>query len=262
MKTLMTMSLIAVLSTVTVTNDASLKALQAQQEQTRLAKDVNASAGTNTSTNSSTNKHGEVQRTPHVQVKEIAAEVASQNCASDRCFTKTLQAIAWQESTFGRNLVGDSSKIVYYYKDGSNRVHVPWSRVRDSDKHMYAVVGTGDVKHKKQVFVEVKTKELGNTAVGAFQVQMQTAKRVIKEMGLEQYKHLLDNDAALIKKLALDARFSALIAVNYLKLNYEHAKSRNIADPWFYAVSKYNGGSKNHTYVNLIKSKMDRLSEV
>lgn len=254
MKTLMTVSMIAVLSAITITNDAGLSARQTQQTQLRLAKD--------TSTNSSTNNHEEVQRTPHVQVKQIAAEVASQNCATDRCFTKTLQAIAWQESSFGRNLVGDKSKIVYYYKDGHKRVQVPWSRVRESDKHMYAVVSDGDTEHKKQVFVDVKTKELGNTAVGAFQVQKQTAKRVIKEMGLEQYKHLLENDAVLIKKLALDARFGALIAVNYLKLNYEHAKRRNISDPWFYAVSKYNGGSKNHTYVNLIKSKMDRLSEV
>jgi hypothetical protein len=232
------------------------QAQQAQQKQIQLAKDES------TNTNTITSAHGEVQRTPHVQVKSIAAEVASQNCSTDLCFTKTLQAIAWQESSFGRNLVGDKSKIVYYYKDGHNRVHVPWSRVRESDKHMYAVVSTGDTEHKKQVFVDVKTKELGNTAVGAFQVKMQTAKRVIKEMGLAQYKHLLDNDTALIKKLALDARFSALIAVNYLKLNYEHAKSRNMSDPWFYAVSKYNGGSKNFTYVNLIKSKMGRLSEV
>lgn len=260
MKRLVTASVLVVLSAITITNDASLSANQAQQSQLRLAKDTSASSSTQT--NAGTSAHGEVKRTPSVQVKSIAAEVASQNCATDRCFVKTLQAIAWQESTFGRNLVGDKSKIVYYYKDGNNRVHVPWSRVRDSDKHMYAVVGTGDAQHKKQVFVDVKTKELGNTAVGAFQVQMQTAKRVIKEMGLEQYKHLLDNDTALIKKLTLDARFSALIAVNYLKLNYEHAKSRNMSDPWFYAVSKYNGGSKNFTYVNLIKSKMDRLSEV
>ena len=260
MKTLMTMSMVVVLSTMTITNDAGLsaqktqKTQQAQQEQTRLAKD--------TSTNSSTNNHEEAPRTPSVKVKAIAAEVGRQNCSTDRCFTETLQAIAWQESTFGRNLVGDKSKIIYYYKDGHKRVQVPWSRVRESDKHMYAVVSGDGTKHEKQVFADVKTKELGNTAVGAFQVKMQTAKRVIKEMGLEQYKHLLDNDTALIKKLALDARFGALIAVNYLKLNYEHAKRRKIADPWFYAVSKYNGGSKNFTYVNLIKSKMGRLSGV
>lgn len=257
MKTLMTVSMIAVLSTMTITNDAGLSAHQAQQTQLHIA---NASASTQT--HAGISAHEEVQRTPSVKVKAIAAEVAGQNCATDRCFVKTLQAIAWQESTFGRNLVGDKSKIVYYYKDGHKRVQVPWSRVRESDKHMYAVVSNDGTKHEKQVFVDVKTKELGNAAVGAFQVKVQTAKRVIKEMGLEQYKHLLDNDTALIKKLALDARFSALIAVNYLKLNYEHAKRRNIADPWFYAVSKYNGGSKNHTYVNLIKSKMDRLSEV
>ena len=260
MKTLMTMPLVLVLSTTTITNGASLSAQQAQQEQTRLAK--GASTGASASTNSSTNTHEEAPQTPSVKVKAIAAEVGSQNCSTDRCFTKTLQAIAWQESTFGRNLVGDKSKIIYYYKDGHKRVQVPLSRVRESDKHMYAVVSNDGTKHEKQVFVDVKTKELGNTAVGAFQVKMQTAKRVIKEMGLEQYNHLLDNDTAIIKKLALDARFSALIAVNYLKLNYEHAKRRKIADPWFYAVSKYNGGSKNFTYVNLIKSKMGRLSGV
>lgn len=257
MKTLMTVSAIAVLSTLIIANDASLSAQQAQQTQLHLAKDVSTS--TSTSVNAST--HGEVQRTPHVQVKQIAAEVASQNCSADRCFTKTLQAIAWQESSFGRNLVGDKTKIIYYYKDGHARVQVPWSRVRESNKRMY-VVANNDTQNKKQVFVDVKTKELSNTAVGAFQVKMQTAKRVIKEMGLEQYTHLLDNDTALIKKLTLDARFSALIAVNYLKLNYEHAQRRNMPDPWFYAVSKYNGGSKNFAYVNLIKSKMARLSEV
>ena len=260
MKTLMTMTLVAMLSTMTITNDASASASTSASASASASTSTSASAST--STNSSTNNHEEVPRTPSVKVKAIAAEVGRQNCSTDRCFTETLQAIAWQESTFGRNLVGDKSKIIYYYKDGHKRVQVPWSRVRESDKHMYAVVSGDGTKHKKQVFADVKTKELGNTAVGAFQVKMQTAKRVIKEMGLEQYKHLLDNDTALIKKLALDARFSALIAVNYLKLNYEHAKRRNIADPWFYAVSKYNGGSKNFTYVNLIKSKMGRLSGV
>lgn len=203
-----------------------------------------------------------VRQAKHMSVKEIAAEVAEQNCAEDRCFTKTLQAIAWQESSFGKQLVGDKRKIVYYYQEGQKNVPVSKSNVYENGKEMYTTVySNGDVQ-RKHIYIEVKTKELAHSAVGAFQIKVQTAKRVIQEMKLDQFYHLLNNESALIRKLTLDTRFGAIIAANYLKLNYEYAVNRKIQNPWFYAVSKYNGGSKNYAYVNLIRDKMEKLNKV
>lgn len=198
----------------------------------------------------------------HMSVKKIAADVAEQHCAEDRCFTKTLQAIAWQESMFGKQLVGDKRKIVYYYQEGQKNVPVRESNVYRNGKDMYTTVHSNGEAQRRHVYIEVKTKELAHSAVGAFQIKAQTAKHVIQEMKLSQFYHLLNNESALIRNLTLDARFAAIIAANYLKLNYEYAVDRKIQNPWFYAVSKYNGGSKNYTYVNLIRDKMKRLHEV
>lgn len=198
----------------------------------------------------------------NTSVKEIAANAGRQNCVKDECFTKTLQAIAWQESSFGKQLVGDSKKITYYYKDGKKTVNVSKKDVYEDNHGLYTRVLNGKTRVVKPVHVSVNSRALSKSALGAFQIKSSTAKYVISEMQLKQFYHLLGDDHALITKLVTDHQFGAAIAANYLKMNYEDAVQRKVKNPWFYAVSRYNGGSKNYAYVNRIKDKMQRLHEV
>jgi len=193
-------------------------------------------------------------------IKEIAKTVASENCTDEQCFVETLQAIAWQESSFGKNLIGDSKKTVYFYKEDGK--HIPISKdvlsSLETDNHVHVSIN-GETK---QVFSHVQQKELSDSSLGTFQIKVNTAKYVIEKMKLSEFYYLLENESELVYKLLLDIKFGAKIAVNYLKLNYNNAVRSGIQDPWFHAVSKYNGGSNNYNYVNAIRNKMNRLEDV
>jgi hypothetical protein len=56
--------------------------------------------------------------------------------------------------------------------------------------------------------------------------------------------------------LSNNIEFGTLIATGYLILNYELNKNN-----YFKAVSKYNGGLNNVTYVNKIRNKLSSLKE-
>ena len=145
------------------------------------------------------------------EVKSIARKIGNNNCIPNMCFGKTLQAIVWQESSFGLFVLGDAEKSIE------------------------------------------------KASLGAFQIKLSTAKYVIEKQNLNQYNYLLTEDQLLINKLITDVEFSAKIAVNYLIVNYNRAIRNNRLNPWFYSVSKYNGGSNNTKYVNKIKEKLAKL---
>lgn len=145
------------------------------------------------------------------EVRQIAEEVANNNCINEFCFTKTLQAIAWQESSFGINIIGDRSP----------------------------------------------NKVLHEFSLGAFQIKVQTAKRVIKHFKKTEYYNLTNDE--FVKLLLENNEFGALIAVHYLILNYNYAKSKGYNNPYRYAVSRYNGGANNITYINKILDKINAL---
>lgn len=144
-------------------------------------------------------------------VKEVARKIGSNTCVHGMCFGKTLQAIAWQESSFGIMILGD------------------------------------------------KGNTLDKSSLGPFQIRLATAKYTIKKQKLKKFYYLIDEDQLLINRLLSDVEFGATISANYLAINYKRALRNKRENPWFYCVSKYNGGSNNTTYVNRITDKLAKL---
>lgn len=189
------------------------------------------------------------------KIKQTSKEVGKHECVQNFCFGKTLQAIAWVESSFGVNIVGDSKRQGYSYKDKgrTHRVQAKDTFVRKGVR--YTLQGTTTRKvHAYTIF-----KPLNQSSLGPFQIKVTTAKRVIEKMKLTQYYKYLSKEQQLISKLLNDTKFSATIAANYLKLNYIYAMEKGYKNPWKYAVSKYNGGSNNVTYINRIVNKIKLL---
>ena len=191
-------------------------------------------------------------------VRLIAKQVGEENCLEDICFTQTLQAIAWQESSFGKNIIGDNKGRFYYYKHMGNEISISKADTFVSKNVRYTWYQPAQHRYIKKVYSRVGWKPLSQSSLGAFQIQIPTAKRVIEKMKLENYYGLLSNEEALVNYLLKDVRFGATIAVNYLKMNYLWAKGK-YRSPWRLAVSRYNGGNANTKYINAILRKIKQL---
>lgn len=99
-----------------------------------------------------------------------------------------------------------------------------------------------------------KLQSLYKSSLGAFQIQVKTAKLVIqKDPYMNRYfKGLLTNDKRLVNMLFTNVQFSALIAAEYLKMTYNEALKRGFKHPWRKAISRYNGGWNNTKYINRV----------
>lgn len=95
-------------------------------------------------------------------------------------------------------------------------------------------------------------------SIGPFQIRPATAERVIRER-LPQFQYMLKDRKVLLMKLLNNTRFSAIIAGNYLIMCYEEAQKRKMWNPWYKAVSRYNGGWSNNTYVRKVSRKIKLL---
>ena len=95
---------------------------------------------------------------------------------------------------------------------------------------------------------------LRKASIGSMQFQLATAKWVIKRDKLmnQYYSFLLKPkmEKRLISLLLSDVSFSAMMGATYLKMNYESKlrKGATSKQAYFYAISKYNGGSHNWAY--------------
>jgi len=102
------------------------------------------------------------------------------------------------------------------------------------------------------------TKDLAKASLGVYQVRVQTAREVIKKDKFmrEYFSYLLIDEKALISMLLSKSKFGALVAGSYLKMRYNYALRKGIIKPWERAISNYNGGNNNTTYINKIRKNM------
>ena len=100
-------------------------------------------------------------------------------------------------------------------------------------------------------------------ALGAYQIHLPTAKEVIKKDKFmnKYFSHLLKDDKKLKEMLKNKSEFGALVAGTYIKSNYNKALKKGYKDPYFYAVSKYNGGARNFTYVKKIRQNIEFIKK-
>lgn len=71
-----------------------------------------------------------------------------------------------------------------------------------------------------------------------------------------KYRKYYRKDLAVAQRLLTDNKFAATIAANYLIINYELAKSRNMEKPYLRAISRYNGGWNNRRYIKAVLKDM------
>jgi len=196
------------------------------------------------------------------QVKKIAYNIGKSNCVQDQCFGKTLQAIAWQESSFGLNNKPKSKTTTkYFYEYLGDIFEVQEKNVIKIKNEMFIMHKILPyVSIKRKVYSSSKTSIIKGQALGAFQIKLSTAKYTIERMRLQKYYKYLIDDHSLKMKLVHDDKFSAIIAVNYLKMHYISGLKTNHPNPLHLTISRYNGGNNNTEYINLITSKMQRLN--
>jgi hypothetical protein len=195
------------------------------------------------------------------QIQLVAKEVAENNCLKDICFTETLQAIAWQESSFGRNVIGDAKGSVFFYMHMGKSISIPKSETFIENGTRYTWYQPYKERFIKKVYSKTDWKPLEESSLGAFQIQVPTARFVISNMKLSHYYKYLSDEKALVNALLTDVNFGATIAVNYLNRNYLIGKKRQ-RRAWFFAVSRYNGGNNNVNYVRKISQKIKKIKSL
>ena len=107
---------------------------------------------------------------------------------------------------------------------------------------------------------EHHSKKLRLASLGAYQIRLVTAKEIItkdKQMN-KYYGYLLqpNRENHLITLLLTNIEFSAMIAATYIKMNYNRALKNGHGNPLYYAISKYNGGSRNTPYYKRVIKNM------
>jgi len=105
--------------------------------------------------------------------------------------------------------------------------------------------------------------KLRKASLGSMQVRLNTAKWIIKRDPLmnEYYSFLLKPkmEKRLISLLLSDVKFSAMIAITYLKMNYNCWLKKGHKNPYFHAISRYNGGNNNTIYFAKVKKNIKNI---
>ena len=101
-----------------------------------------------------------------------------------------------------------------------------------------------------------KRRHLLFNSLGPFQVRLSTAKFMSwKIPSLYFLKN--KSDYYIMNKLLNDYSFSAIMAAQYLKYNYE----KNNFD-YFQSISRYNGGNKNIVYYNKVLKNLEKVEDL
>jgi hypothetical protein len=197
------------------------------------------------------------------KIKNIAKIIGEDTCIKSKtnkmCFGKTLQAIVWQESSYGLNIIGDRNKKVFYYKFNNTDFIVSKKETFLKNNIRYVYFNLFNKRYIRKVFIKTIRLPLSEASLGPFQIRLETAKMVILNFKLKKHYFLLKDDDKLISSLLSDPWFSGEIASLYLKMNYIHGLKNNHWDPWVLAVSRYNGGNYNEKYLKKIISKIKKL---
>jgi len=88
----------------------------------------------------------------------------------------------------------------------------------------------------------------------------------VKKWALKEYKYwrkkikpylvYIKKDDMIVDKLLSNKKFSIIISLHYLIMNYNIAIEKHLSNPWFRAISRYNGGWSNKKYYNKVLQKM------
>lgn len=99
-----------------------------------------------------------------------------------------------------------------------------------------------------------KKRHLLKNSLGPFQIRISTIR--VMSCKIKSLNYLKEkSDWWIMNKLLSDYTFGAVIAGNYLKLNYERTNFN-----YFRSISRYNGGNNNWNYYNKVMSNMNIIN--
>ena len=189
-------------------------------------------------------------------------------------FEKTLCAIALTESSAGVNIIGDqytSSNIVLlvdsslgimqerlvmikellkkdaYIKKYYRQYYTPWA---DTLAYM---------KIRRKI-----TKLQDKLKYEKLRINKKILAKQIYNLNLEfsKYHTAVNKDLAIMGRVLVDTKFSVILAHQYLSRIYNIAKKGNMWNPYFKAVSKYNGGWKNVKYFRKVNTNIKEINKL
>ena len=180
---------------------------------------------------------------------KLAYKVGKNIKANDgMTFEVALSTIMLNETSGGLFVIGDRYKDIYYILHNGKEIKIkPTSKKFIIFKH-----------YTKRVRIHKGTlKPINACSLGKFQIKLSTAKIMIKKYKfLKEYRKYLKDDTRLANLLLLYDTKSAKIAGAYLLDRYNTAKRKKLSDPYYRAISAYNGGWYNKKYI--LKFKKNR----
>lgn len=198
-------------------------------------------------------------------------------------FEKTLCAMALTESSAGKNIVGDQQIHSKYSGLTEASLGVLQTRVITAremmlkESYMHENYYYLYVPHRlTQKFTKIKRKinkftKIVNNPKYYDGINDKKDKQVLKwanrvlDKNKELYKEYYGFsllDTVLVSKLLGDIHFNTIVAHSYLKYNYDRAVRENRGNPYFGAISKYNGGWHNNLYYERVKKNMKEINRL
>jgi hypothetical protein len=215
--------------------------------------------------------------TTQINILKTTYKIASYYQAKDgHKFNDTMCAIILTESSAGRYLIGDIYfatgkekpfllkslgigqikletairmilKYPQYFKNYRNFIH----------KNPFAfkkyVIYLQNIAYYENIIHRYKNKHTKRA-----KKVLRWAKRELRynQNKMNKYKHYYQKDFQLAELLLSDIVFNIKIGTLYLITNYNEAKKRHMWNPWFKAISKYNGGWYNKRYYKKVIKNM------
>lgn len=206
-----------------------------------------------------------------IKILKTVHDVCSQYHATDgMSFGKTCSAITLQESSAGKNIIGDQGidpDILVNSSLGVMQIRVRTvlevlehnKKLRKQYKYFWHK--DYDAIHKYvPILIAIKYYyKMWRQSRGRRAIEYHK-KYILEKKHFIRYKKAYNKDLAIAESLLTDIKFSATIAANYLILNYELAQKRHYWNPWWKAVSRYNGGWKNVHYAHGVILYLDYLN--
>ena len=217
-----------------------------------------------------------------LNVIKTAYKVASKYKASDgHTFNDTIASITLTESSAGKFLIGDNyidgkekpfimkslgvcqvkletailiiSKYSKYFKKYINLIHQNKYVFKKYWKYLMNINYFFYLKNKYEKRLKFN---IGNRKRNIKVLKWIKNELKINKNKFKKYKKYYYKDLLLAQILLSDIKFNIKIATFYLIYNYENAIKRKYRNPWFIAISKYNGGYCNVSYYKKVIKNM------
>jgi len=209
-------------------------------------------------------------------VLKTTYKVASWFSAKDgHIFNDTMVAIVLRESSGGRQLIGDSyingvEKPFIMKSLGVGQVKLETAihmimAHKDIYKNFQVYIHKNPFAFKKyykylikiEYYQDILRRYKNKNDARSIRVKKWANKELrYYEKLFRPYKEYYKKDLELAQLLLSDIEFNVSVGTLYLIQNYEIALKRHYSNPWFRAISRYNGGWNNKTYYKKVLEKM------